>query len=47
VEVGFDGNIIGDHFPEMAGGPKVAVAYTMAWMRAMLDRAEAEVARGV
>jgi mannonate dehydratase len=45
VEVGFDGNIIGDHFPQMAGGPRVAVAYTIAWMRAMLERAEAEVAR--
>jgi mannonate dehydratase len=44
VEVGFDGNIIGDHFPQMAGGPRVAVAYTIAWMRAMLQRAEAEVA---
>ncbi len=42
VEVGFDGNIIGDHFPQMAGGPRVAVAYTIAWMRAMLQRAEAE-----
>ncbi len=42
-EVGFDGSIIGDHFPEMAGGPRVAVAYTMAWMRAMVQRAEAEV----
>ncbi|MCX6599584.1 MAG: mannonate dehydratase [Acidobacteria bacterium] len=43
VEVGFDGSLIGDHFPEMIGGPKVAVAYTMAWLRAMAQRAESEV----
>lgn len=44
AEIGFDGGIIGDHFPQMAGGPKVAVAYTIAWMRAMVQRAEAETA---
>jgi len=42
-EVGFDGAIIGDHFPTMAGGPRVAVAYTVGWMRSMIARAEAEV----
>ncbi len=42
-EVGFSGAIIGDHFPQMAGGPRVSVAYTVAWMRAMAQRAEAEV----
>ena len=43
-EVNFDGIVIGDHFPQMAGGPKVAVAYTVAWIRAMIDRANAEAA---
>lgn len=43
-EVNFDGIIIGDHFPTMAGGPRVAVAYTVAWIRAMIDRANAEAA---
>jgi mannonate dehydratase len=43
-EVNFDGIVIGDHFPQMAGGPRVAVAYTVAWIRAMIDRANAEAA---
>ena len=42
-EVNFDGVVIGDHFPTMVGGPRVAVAYTVAWIRAMVERAEAEV----
>ncbi len=42
-EVNFDGVVIGDHFPSMVGGPRVAVAYTVAWIRAMVERAEAEV----
>jgi mannonate dehydratase len=45
-EVNFDGVIIGDHFPQMVGGPRVSVAYTVAWMRAMAQRAEAEVGSG-
>ena len=43
-EVNFDGIVIGDHFPTMVGGPRVAVGYTVAWIRAMIDRANAEVA---
>jgi len=42
-EVNFDGIVIGDHFPTMVGGPNVAVAYTVAWIRSMIDRANAEV----
>jgi mannonate dehydratase len=43
-EVGFDGAVIGDHFPEMAGGPRAAVAYTVGYMRALVERANAEFA---
>ncbi|MEO6757973.1 MAG: D-mannonate dehydratase, partial [Saprospiraceae bacterium] len=42
-EVNFDGIVIGDHFPTMVGGPNVAVAYTVAWIRSMIERANAEV----
>lgn len=42
-EVNFDGVVIGDHFPSRVGGPRVAVAYTVAWIRARVERAEAEV----
>ena len=41
-EVGFDGVVIGDHFPEMAGGSRASVAYTVGYMRALLERANAE-----
>jgi len=43
-EVNFDGIVIGDHFPTMVGGDRVPVAYTVSWMRAFVDRANAEVA---
>ena len=43
-EVEFDGVVIGDHFPEMVGGPRVAVAYTVGYMKALLERANAEFA---
>jgi len=42
-EVNFDGIVTGDHFPTMVGGNRVPVAYTVAWMRAYADRANAEV----
>jgi len=41
-EVGFDGAVIGDHFPEMVGGPRASVAYTVGYMKALLERANAE-----
>jgi mannonate dehydratase len=43
-EVEFDGVVIGDHFPGMAGGPRAAVAYTVGYMKALLERANAEFA---
>lgn len=42
-EVNFDGAIIPDHVPEMIGGPRVGTAYSIAYMKAMRDRANAEV----
>jgi mannonate dehydratase len=44
-EVEFDGAVIGDHFPQMVGGGRVAVAYTVGYMKALLERANAEFAR--
>ena len=41
-EVGFRGVMIPDHVPRMAGGPSVGTAYSIAWMRALLKRAEEE-----
>jgi mannonate dehydratase len=41
-EVEFDGVVIGDHFPQMVGGPRVSVAYTVGYMKALLARANAE-----
>jgi mannonate dehydratase len=35
-EVEFDGCVIGDHFPQMVGGGRVAVAYTVGYMKALL-----------
>jgi len=41
-EVGFDGVVIGDHCPEMTGGSRASVAYTVGYMKALLERANAE-----
>lgn len=43
-EVEFDGCVIGDHFPQMVGGGRVSIAYTVGYMKALLARAEAEFA---
>ena len=43
-EVEFDGVVIGDHFPQMRGGSRTAVAYTIGYMKALLERANAEFA---
>ncbi len=43
-EVEFDGVVIGDHFPQMTGGNRTAVAYTVGYMKALLERANAEFA---
>jgi mannonate dehydratase len=42
-EVHFDGAVIADHVPGMVGGPRAATAYSIGYMRALLERANAEV----
>jgi mannonate dehydratase len=42
-EVNFDGALIADHVPNMVGGYRVGLAYSIGYMRALLERAEAEV----
>jgi mannonate dehydratase len=41
-EVGFDGIVIPDHVPSMVGGARVQLAYSIGYMRALLQRAEQE-----
>ena len=43
-EVEFDGVLIPDHIPLMAGDGKVGTAYTLAYMKALVKRANEEVA---
>jgi mannonate dehydratase len=43
VAGGFNGVFIADHIPTMVGGPRVSTAYTIGYMKALLDRANAEV----
>jgi len=43
-EVGFDGAVIADHIPAFVGGGRVGTAYSIAYMRALLERANAECA---
>jgi mannonate dehydratase len=42
-EVGFDGVLIPDHVPTMAGDYKVGTAYTIAYMKALMNRANDEL----
>lgn len=42
-EVGFDGAVIPDHIPNLLGGNRVGVAYSIAYMRALLQAADNEV----
>ena len=42
-EVGFDGVLIPDHVPTMAGDHKVGTAYTIAYMKALMNRANDEL----
>lgn len=44
-EVGFDGVLIPDHIPNMANDPRVGTAFSIGYMKALVQRAEAEVAR--
>jgi mannonate dehydratase len=41
-EVNFDGVAIADHIPEMIGGGRAGTAYSIADMKALLERANAE-----
>lgn len=41
-EVDFDGVVIPDHIPLIANAPKVSQAYTVGYMKALLERANAE-----
>lgn len=43
-EVNFDGVIIPDHIPLMANDPRVGTAYTIGYMKALVQRANEEVA---
>ena len=43
-EVNFDGAVIPDHVPQMVGGGRVGHAYTIGYRRALLERANEEVA---
>jgi mannonate dehydratase len=43
-EVNYDGCIIADHVPGMLGGPRAGTAYSVAYMRALLERANDEFA---
>ena len=42
-QVHFDGCVIGDHFPGTVGGKYVPIAYSIGYMRALVERANAEV----
>ena len=46
-EVGFDGLVIPDHFPGLAGDDRqrAALAYAIAYIRALHERAKAESER--
>ncbi|HWV36288.1 MAG TPA: mannonate dehydratase [Thermomicrobiales bacterium] len=43
-EVGFRGVAIPDHIPQMADDPRLGTAFTVGYMKALLDRARADVA---
>jgi mannonate dehydratase len=42
-EVGFRGVVIPDHIPQMADDPRLGTAFTIGYMKALLERAQAEV----
>ena len=44
-ESGFDGVLIPDHIPLMANNPRIGTAYTIGYMKALLQRAQEEVQR--
>jgi mannonate dehydratase len=42
-QVDFDGVIIADHIPLMAGDPRVGTAFSIGYMKALVERANAEI----
>jgi mannonate dehydratase len=42
VEIGYSGTVILDHSPKMVGSPETSTAYAIGYMRALIERAEAE-----
>jgi mannonate dehydratase len=40
--VDFDGVFIADHIPTMGNPPRIGTAYTIGYMKAMLERVNAE-----
>jgi mannonate dehydratase len=40
--VDFDGVFIADHIPAMGGTPQVGTAYTIGYMKALMERVNAE-----
>ncbi len=43
-EIDFDGVLIPDHIPSMANDPRVGTAFTIGYMKALVERANAEAA---
>ncbi|MGE5222869.1 MAG: mannonate dehydratase [Omnitrophica WOR_2 bacterium] len=43
-QVNFDGVLIADHIPQMAGDPRLGTAFTIGYMKALVDRVNAEAA---
>ncbi len=41
-EINFDGVVIADHIPQMANDPRIATAYTIGYMKALVQRATEE-----
>ncbi len=44
-EVNYDGVVIADHVPRMVGGGRAATAYSIGYMRALIERVNAEAGR--
>jgi mannonate dehydratase len=44
-EVNFDGVIIPDHIPQMIGDPRVGTAFAMGYIKALVERANAEAGK--
>jgi mannonate dehydratase len=42
-EVNFDGAVIADHLPALIGGSRAGTAYGVAYMRALIERADEEL----